>query len=202
MGNGATASKAGGVAIGAGAQATADPATALGNNAVASGNNSVALGANSTASASNSVALGAGSVANQANTVSVGTATNQRRITDVAAGTADTDAVNVGQLNSGLASTLSQANSYTDNKITGLRKAMSSRADGGTAAALAVAGIPQASGAGKFMVGVGFGNWRSASGVAVGGSALLNDGHTAIKAGATFDTHGGDGFSAGIGYQF
>ena len=52
------------------------------------------------------------------------------------------------------------------------------------------------------MIGAGFGNWRGASGMAIGGSALLADGHTALKAGATFDTNGGNGFSAGIGYQF
>ncbi|MGT7661368.1 YadA-like family protein, partial [Escherichia coli] len=43
---------------------------------------------------------------------------NERQITNVAAGTADTDAVNVKQLNDKAAETLNAANSYTDNKIT------------------------------------------------------------------------------------
>jgi hypothetical protein len=37
--------------------------------------------------------------------------------------------------------------------------------------------------------------------MAIGGSALLGD-HVALKGGATFDTHGGAGGSAGIGFQF
>ena len=113
-----------------------------------------------------------------------------------------TDDAHVRQLNAGLADTLSEANTYTDSRISGLRKTLGSRADGGTAAALAAGGIPQAFSTGKIMLGVGFGDWRSASGVAIGGSALLDDGRTAVKAGATFDTNGGSGFSAGIGYQF
>jgi autotransporter adhesin len=215
VGHNAQATYSGAVAIGEGAQATADPATAVGNNAVASGNNSVALGATATASgntavalgvnskatAANSVALGAGSVADEANTVSVGSATQQRRITNVAAGTNDTDAVNVGQFNAGLANTLSQANAYTDSRISGLRKSLNARADGGAAAAMAINGIPQSVSQG-LTIGIGFGGWRGASGVAIGGSDMLADGHTTVKAGATFDTNGGNGFSAGIGYHF
>ncbi|AXQ31724.1 adhesin [Solimonas sp. K1W22B-7] len=71
----------------------------MGDNANASGSFAVALGNNAAASGSNSVALGNGSVASQDNIVSVGSATQQRRITNLAAGTADTDAVNVAQLN-------------------------------------------------------------------------------------------------------
>ena len=48
---------------------------------------------------SNSVALGANSVASRDNTLSIGSAGNERQLTNLAAGTADTDAVNVAQLN-------------------------------------------------------------------------------------------------------
>ncbi|WP_346269896.1 YadA-like family protein [Burkholderia cenocepacia] len=48
------------------------------------------------------VALGDGSVANQQNTVSVGNAGLQRRLVNLASGTADTDAVNLGQMNTAL----------------------------------------------------------------------------------------------------
>ncbi|WP_349252641.1 YadA-like family protein [Burkholderia cenocepacia] len=76
--------------------------TVLGSNSSAAGSGSVALGSSATASNANSVALGTGSIANANNTVSVGSATLQRRITNLAAGTANTDAVNVGQLNTAI----------------------------------------------------------------------------------------------------
>ncbi|MDN7994605.1 ESPR-type extended signal peptide-containing protein, partial [Burkholderia orbicola] len=76
--------------------------TVLGSNSSASGSASVVLGSGATASGANSVALGTGSIANANNTVSVGSAATQRRITNLAAGTANTDAVNVGQMNTAL----------------------------------------------------------------------------------------------------
>jgi hypothetical protein len=67
--------------------------------ASAAGQETVAVGGNATALAANSVALGSNSVADRTNTVSVGNDLTNRQITHLAAGTADTDAVNVGQLN-------------------------------------------------------------------------------------------------------
>lgn len=72
-------------AHGTGAQANAEDAIAMGTDAVANG-----IG---------SVALGAGSVANEDNVISVGAVGTERKITNVAAGVADTDAVNISQLN-------------------------------------------------------------------------------------------------------
>ncbi|WP_407945934.1 YadA-like family protein [Paraburkholderia domus] len=71
---------------------------------VAGGAESVAIGGNATANANNSVALGANSLANRANVVSVGSSGAERQITNLAAGTSDTDAVNVKQLNTSIAS--------------------------------------------------------------------------------------------------
>ncbi|KQR74575.1 hypothetical protein ASG35_17630 [Burkholderia sp. Leaf177] len=85
--------------------------------AAATGDHSVALGANATATAANSVALGAGSVADRVASVSVGARGSERQITNVAAGTSLTDAVNLDQLNKSASSTLSQANSYTDQRF-------------------------------------------------------------------------------------
>jgi autotransporter adhesin len=85
--------------------------------ATASGTHAVAMGANATASAANSVALGAGSLADRASSVSVGAVGSERQITNVAAGTSATDAVNLSQLNQSASSTLSQANSYTDQRF-------------------------------------------------------------------------------------
>ena len=61
-------------------------------------NNAVAIGSGAGVSAEGGVALGAGSVADRANAVSVGSKGAERQIINVAAGTADTDAVNVSQL--------------------------------------------------------------------------------------------------------
>lgn len=66
---------------------------------LATGTDSVAIGGGAQAALANSVALGANAVADRANSVSVGSFGNERQITHVAAGSADTDAVNLGQLN-------------------------------------------------------------------------------------------------------
>lgn len=104
LGNGAPASAGEINSIAFGNGATTAPlalnSIAIGPNASvgAAGINSVAIGSAASATAPNSVALGADSIADRANTVSVGSAGNERQITNVAAGTADTDAVNVSQL--------------------------------------------------------------------------------------------------------
>jgi autotransporter adhesin len=85
--------------------------------ATASGTHALAMGANATASAAGSVALGANSLADRASSVSVGAVGSERQITNVAAGTSATDAVNLSQLNQSASSTLSQANSYTDQRF-------------------------------------------------------------------------------------
>ena len=64
-----------------------------------SANNAVAIGNGAGVSVEGGVALGAGSVADRANAVSVGSTGANRQIINVAAGEADTDAVNVSQLN-------------------------------------------------------------------------------------------------------
>ncbi len=71
---------------------------AIGGNAASEGKWSLAVGTNSKASGDNSVALGNSSLADRANSVSVGNSGTQRQITNLAKGTADTDAVNVSQL--------------------------------------------------------------------------------------------------------
>ena len=88
--------------------ATGGPASAIGNNTVAIGqdaavtaDNSIALGAGSTASRGASTAyaaIGLSSPQSSAGEVSVGRAGAERQVTNVAAGVANTDAVNVGQL--------------------------------------------------------------------------------------------------------
>ncbi len=132
-GKGATASGIASTAVGGGATGVAD-GQAGGNGATAIGNYSIAIGgsnaahvaANATqtgatavgngaqATAANAVALGYNSIANIANTVSVGAVGSERRIVNVAAGTANTDAVNLGQLNTAIAGTYSGWNLSID----------------------------------------------------------------------------------------
>jgi trimeric autotransporter adhesin len=79
-------------------QATGTDSMALGGNAFANQASALAIGTNARATAANSVAIGGSFIADAANTVSVGSSFTQRRITNVAAGTGDTDAVNLGQV--------------------------------------------------------------------------------------------------------
>ncbi|WBO24363.1 YadA family autotransporter adhesin [Sphingomonas abietis] len=124
---------------------------------------------------------------------------------NVAAGTSPTDAVNLAQLNSGINSAVTQANSYTDQRFAAinydLRKV---RRDSyaGTAGALAAAGLPQAYEAGKGMVAMAGGTYQGQSAFALGLSKAMNDSHTVVKLSATYDTQGRAGGAAGVGYQF
>jgi autotransporter adhesin len=194
----AVATGADSVAMGSGAQASADNSVALGQNAVVTGTGSVAMGSGAQASASDAVALGQNSVADRANTVSVGAAGSERQITNVAAGTQGTDAVNVNQLNQSAGHTLKQANDYTDSKTEGTRR----DAYAGTAAALAVAGLPQAVLPGRGMVALGGGTYGGQSAVAIGVSQLSDNGIWAYKVSGTTSTRGQFGVSVGAGMHW
>jgi len=74
------------------------------------------------ATGAHSAAIGGGSVADRDNTVSVGSQGNERQVTNVKAGTADTDAVNVAQMNQASSSATSSANSYTDQQVGNVAK--------------------------------------------------------------------------------
>lgn len=126
-------------------------------------------------------------------------------LSNVAAGVSTTDAVNVGQLNSGINSAVTQANAYTDGRIAALDFDLRSvRRDSyaGTSGALAAAGLPQAYEAGKGMLAIGGGTYAGQSAVAVGMSKAFHDGHTVVKLSGTYDSQGKAGASGGIGYQF
>ncbi|MDE1004635.1 MAG: YadA family autotransporter adhesin, partial [Paraburkholderia fungorum] len=186
------------VAAGASAQATGTNAVAAGANSVASGNNATALGASANAGADNSVALGQGSVADRANTVSVGAAGQERQIANVAAGVQGTDAVNVNQLQQSVSGAVGQANSYTDDQIRSARR----DAYGGTASALAVAGLPQAVLPGRGMVAMAGGTYGGQSAVAIGVSQLSETGKWVYKVQGTSDSRGQFGASLGAGMHW
>ncbi|WP_058836052.1 YadA-like family protein [Luteimonas abyssi] len=131
------------IAAGKDAEAEGDDAIALGRGAIASDEGAVAVGADAQAAALNSMAIGAGAVASHANSIAlgagsattvgaqtgydgafVGTSSSTgevnvggRQITGVAAGSADTDAVNVSQLQAGVQNAVETSNAYTDSQI-------------------------------------------------------------------------------------
>ncbi|RAD12032.1 YadA family autotransporter adhesin, partial [Burkholderia multivorans] len=191
---------------GSGAVASGSNSTAVGNNALASGNGTTAIGVGASASGNNSTAIGNGSNdGGRSNVVAVGSADSARQIVNVAAGTQGTDAVNVNQLNAGLSNTLSQANSYTDGQIAGLRNSLDSYrrdADGGTATAMAIAGLPQPSGPGKSMVAIAGSVYRGQSGQALGISTISENNHWIYKAAVSTNTRGTYGAVVGAGYQW
>jgi len=194
----ASATGTGSAAYGAGATASGAGSLAAGQNASASGSGSTAIGSGSKATDANSVALGQNSVTDRANSVSVGSAGQERQITHVAPGTQGTDAVNVNQLKQASSNTLKQANDYTNSKFDSARK----DAFGGAAAALAVAGLPQAVLPGRGMVAVGGGTYGGQSALAIGVSQLSENGTWVYKATGTTSTRGEFGVSLGAGMHW
>jgi autotransporter adhesin len=191
---------------GAGARATGNQSVAVGNASAASANQSTALGNSAQSTGTNSVALGAGSTdEGEANVVSVGSTAVTRRITNVSSGVRASDAVNLGQLASGLDQSLALANAYTDIRIQQLGfdlEKFNRDANAGTAAAMAVAAIPQAMEPGQGMVGGGVATWQGQQAFALGLSKSTPDGKFVVKAGATYTTRGKGGASAGVGFAF
>ncbi len=217
LGNQSTASGVNSTAVGQGATASAANTTALGQGATASATNSTAVGQGATASHENSVALGSGSATTVGAQASysaayVGTASSvgevnvgNRTISGVAPGVAGTDAVNVNQLNAGVEQAVTNANSYTDSRIDGLRQDnWNMRRDfrGATASAMAMAGIPQAYMPGKSFLGVGMGGYQGEYGVAVGVSTISESGRYIYKAQVSGNTAREWGFSVGAGIQW
>jgi trimeric autotransporter adhesin len=191
---------------GTGAAASGPGSTALGNNSQAAGNSSTAVGTGATSTGNGSVAIGSGSNDGGRNeVVSVGTATNSRQVINVAPGTAPTDAVDVQQLNASMSSTLTQANNFTNNQVAGLRNTIESDrrdADGGTATAMAVAGLPQPSGPGRSMVALAGSVYRGQTGQALGVSTISQNDHWIYKAAVSTDSRGTYGAVVGAGYQW
>ncbi|SUA54058.1 YadA-like C-terminal region [Oligella ureolytica] len=111
-------------------------------------------------------------------------------IANVAPGVRPTDAANMGQL--------SQAVNTINHRI----DRVESRADAGTAAAMAVAGLGQPYRPGQSMVSLGSGLWRGETGYALGISTLSGNGKWLIKGAATSSSRGGVGGSASINYAW
>lgn len=178
---------------------------AAGAGAVSSGVNSVAVGTQAQAVADSSIALGYASVADRANSVSVGSAGAERQITHVADGIAPTDAVNLRQLQGGLGQAVVLANDYTDLRFSQLGasiRTLRRDAEGGTAASMAMSGIPQFSEAGGSMLGFGMSTWQGEHALAMGLSKVSDNGRMIFKASAAYDSRNQGGANAGFGIAF
>lgn len=182
-------------AVGSSAQVQGDNSSAFGSQAKVVANKSVAVGQGARVLAENSVALGQGSVVDRGeiNTVSVGNATTKRRVTNVADGINAHDAVNVKQLN--------EVKSSVDSVRKDLQK-NDKKLRGGIAGAAALANIPQVTQAGSNLLGVGVGNYRGESAVAVGYSKANESNKVIFKMSGSATTQGDFNVGAGIGYQW
>lgn len=230
VGNGSAASGNGSTAIGNGATASGDGSIAIGVGSVASDSNTLSVGSAGNERRITNVAAGVnptdavnvsqlqgfttggvqydknadGSVNHGSVTLNPG-GSSPTTIHNVTAGIAPTDAVNVGQLNAGLANALNQANAYTDNSIRQLRDDMWTTNRGyraATASAMAMTGLPQAYVPGKSMLAVGAGGYQGEYGMAIGLSGITEDGRWVYKAQASGNTSDDWGFAVGAGIQW
>ena len=228
----AVASGAGSVAVGNGAKAEADNSVALGAGSVAAKANTVAVGSAGKERTISHVAAGTdetdavnvaqlkksqeggarydsteGGAKTDYSSMSLGGpgAKTTTTVRNVRAGVADTDAVNVGQLQSGLDKTLSKANSYTDSRFQEVKQdAWEARreARGGTAAAMAMAGMPQAYLPGANMLAAAVSGYQGEQALAVGLSGVTDNGRYVYKANVSGNTTGDVGFTVGAGIQW
>ena len=156
---------------------------------------------------------GSAAAANKvAGVVTVGNGTDEtRQVQGVAAGvvSADsTDAINGSQLyytNQAINQNVTNIGNYVvnmGNQINQRIDNVESDSKAGTAAAMAVAGLPQAYLPGKSMMAVAGGVYRGESGYAVGFSSISDGGNWVIKGTATGNSRGHYGATAGVGYQW
>ncbi|MDP9505186.1 YadA-like family protein [Pseudomonas protegens] len=193
------------IAGGAGAQASGNNSAAVGTRAQATGENSVALGNGAKASAKNATALGTNSVADRDNSVSVGSAGNERQLTNLAAGTSGTDAVNVDQLNRSVEGITTNANAYTDQRYTELKKDLKYQDEvlsAGIAGAMAMSSLPQSYSPGSSMTTAAAATYRGQSSLAFGVSHMSANGRWVTKLQGSTDTQRNIGIAVGVGYQW
>lgn len=185
------------VAFGQGATASSNQGVAIGTAASVDGASSVAIGyfAKLSAAATNSVALGARSETDEQNVVSVGAPTRLRKIVNMAPGVADTDAVNVGQLNA-ISARVNATETSVANVSQGREGMVRVTSDVSFVApmatgvdALAIGSAASVDGARSTAIGNQSGVIAAADGLAVGYGSLIGragwgDGATAVGANA------------------
>lgn len=230
VGGVASASGAGSIAIGDTASATATNSVALGAGSVADRDNAVSVG--SPAATRQITHVGDGTEATDAvnlrqlqasqqgtlrydttvqgdtnyNSVTLGAPGGGTTVVhNVGPGTAGTDAVNVNQLRAGMNQTLDASKAYTDERMGGFDRDLrrtDNRASAGVASAMATAGLPQPTEAGRSMLAVAAGSYNGESGLAVGLSGVSEGGRFIFKASGSTNSRGEGGVSVGAGIQW
>lgn len=155
--------------------------------AEATGVNSVAVGAGSKTV---SVDPKSGQTINRHNTVSIGTPGNERTISNVAPGVLNSDAATMGQLRSGLYNINQKVEEYHDDAMAG------------TAAAMAIGNLPQATIPGKGMMSMGGGYYEGESAMALGLSKMSDNGKWVVKGSASYDSQSNAGAALSVGFHF
>jgi trimeric autotransporter adhesin len=231
-GDAAVASGNSSTALGNDAQATASNSVALGAGSVADRANSVSVGSAGNDRQITHVAAGTAADdavnvsqlqatengvvqydkntdgSNNFSSVTLGGgsgSTTNTTIHNVAAGTANNDAVNVSQLNAGITSVENWSKSYTDQQVGALNGSIDkvdNRASAGVAAAMAMAGLPQAYEPGKSMAAIAAGSFRGESSIAVGVSTISEGGRWVYKLTGSTDSRGDAGVTIGAGMQW
>ncbi|WP_018712606.1 YadA family autotransporter adhesin, partial [Campylobacter ureolyticus] len=157
--------------------------------AEAEGINSVAIGAGS-----NTKVVSNGKVVDRPNTVSVGGlkdgVVTQRTISNVAPGVLNSDAATMGQLRAGL------------NDVYGKLGEYKKRASAGTASAMAIGNMPQATIPGKGMISLGSGFYDGQSAMAIGLSKMSDSGKWVFKGSASYDSQEKAGAALSVGFHF
>ncbi|WP_175585610.1 YadA-like family protein [Caballeronia cordobensis] len=123
-------------------------------------------------------------------------------ISNVASGVAESDAVNLGQLNAAMKAGIDSAFAHTDAEVARVRQDMAhdrKDASGGSASAIAIANLPQAY-PGESMLSVAGGTFGGQSSVALGLSTATK--RWSVKVSFTGNTRGSYGGGAGAGYRF
>lgn len=128
-------------------------------------------------------------------------------VTNMADGVADTDGVNVRQLNSMQGASGAALNNFK-NEVDSRFSAVDRRIDkveevanAGVASVAALAAIPSPAYGKRFSVGAGLGNYASESAVAVGFRAALTE-STSVTAGVSRNTASKTAANLGIGYSW
>ncbi|MDO4895420.1 ESPR-type extended signal peptide-containing protein [Moraxella sp.] len=142
--------------------------------------------------------------ANTVNVLNVGTAANPTRVSGVANGAisaTSTDAINGSQLYN-VANTFNNNLNNTANALNGRINDVEDKAEAGTAAALAAAGLPQVYLPGKNLVAVAASTYEGKTGYAVGFSSISDGGNWILKGTATGNSESKFGGTVGLGYQW
>ncbi|PZU30095.1 MAG: hypothetical protein DI584_00720 [Stenotrophomonas sp.] len=215
IGNGANASAAGSVALGAGSVATRANTVSVGAAGAERQITNVGDGTEAT-DAVNVRQLQAsqqGTVRYDQNTdgstnygsVTMGRPGTSTVIHNVGTGVAPTDAVNVAQLNKGMGEVMDWSKNYTDqrfNDVSRDMKRIDDRASAGVASAMAMAGLPQPTEAGKRMASMAASTFHGESSMAVGVSGVTDGGRWIYKLSGSANTRGDGGVTVGAGFQW